>query len=74
MNWVSYTKWWTKNSENIPINGGWYKFKSGALKSVYDKFASDPKIGNCITLEIEQFILNTMENKILYMILVLKIT
>ena len=40
---VSYTKWWTKNSENIPINGGWYKFKSGALKSVYDKFASDPK-------------------------------
>ena len=40
---VSYTKWWTTNDKNIPINGGWYKFKSGTLRYVWDKFKARPE-------------------------------
>ena len=40
---VSYTKWWTTNKENIPINGGWYKFKAGSLKFVHDKYMENPE-------------------------------
>jgi hypothetical protein len=38
---VSYSKWWTTNDKNIPINGGWYKFKSGSLQYIWDKFNSN---------------------------------
>lgn len=40
---VSYTKWWNFDHDNniMMLNGGWYKFRSGALKYVYDKFISD---------------------------------
>ena len=40
---VSYEKWWTTNKENIPINGGWYKFKAGSLKFVHDKYMKNPE-------------------------------
>lgn len=40
---VSYDKWWTHNPNNTTINGGWYKFKAGTLKNVYDKYMSDPE-------------------------------
>ena len=40
---VSYQKWWTTSKENIPINGGWYKFKAGSLKFVHDKYMSNPE-------------------------------
>lgn len=39
---VSYDKWWTFAKNNIPINGGWYKFKSGSLQFLWDKYNSDP--------------------------------
>ena len=32
---VTYNSWWNKN---LPINGGWYKFKSGTLNFVWDEF------------------------------------
>lgn len=38
---VSYEKWWTVNPDGLPINGGWYKFKSGSLNFVWDKFNSN---------------------------------
>ena len=34
---VTYKGW----SDGCPINGGWYKFKSGSLQYVWDKFNSD---------------------------------
>tara|TARA_Y100000310_G_scaffold93329_1_gene90848 strand:- start:1740 stop:2504 length:765 start_codon:yes stop_codon:yes gene_type:complete len=42
---VSYSKWWTKSptTTNIPINGGWYKFKAGSLQYVWEKYNSDPE-------------------------------
>ena len=37
---ITYKNWWDKNP-NCPINGGWYKFKSGSLQYVWDKFNSN---------------------------------
>ena len=37
---VTYKNWWD-HSPKCPINGGWYKFKSGSLQYVWDKFNSD---------------------------------
>ena len=33
---VSYNKWW--NNTKLTLNGGWYKFKSGTFKYVWDEF------------------------------------
>ena len=41
---VSYESWWNRHKEKgntITINGGWYKFKSGNLQYVWDKFSSN---------------------------------
>lgn len=38
---ITYHKWW--GGEGIRINGGWYKFKSGELQSIWNKFNSDPE-------------------------------
>jgi hypothetical protein len=40
---VSYHKWWSRNENSLPINGGWYKFKAGSLQCVWDKYISDPE-------------------------------
>lgn len=37
---ITYKNWWDKNPK-CPINGGWYKFKSGSLQYVWDKFSSN---------------------------------
>tara|TARA_B110000285_G_scaffold30314_1_gene30989 strand:+ start:1207 stop:1764 length:558 start_codon:yes stop_codon:yes gene_type:complete len=37
---VTYKNWWD-HSPKCPINGGWYKFKSGSLQYVWDKFNLD---------------------------------
>ena len=37
---ITYKNWWDKNPK-CPINGGWYKFKSGSLQYVWDKFNSN---------------------------------
>ena len=34
---ITYKNW----SDGCPINGGWYKFKSGSLQYVWDKFNSN---------------------------------
>ena len=34
---VTYKNW----SDGCPINGGWYKFKSGSLQYIWDKFNSN---------------------------------
>ena len=39
---VSYHKWWSKNPNALPINGGWYKFKAGTLDVVWNTYATDP--------------------------------
>ena len=36
----TYDSWWDKN---LKINGGFYKFKSGSLKFVWDEFALNPE-------------------------------
>jgi hypothetical protein len=39
---ISYNKWWNfEEKPDIRINGGWYKFRSGDLKYIYDKFMSN---------------------------------
>ena len=44
---ISYKKWWktgdTNKGNTVKLNGGWYKFKSGSLKCVWDKFSQSPK-------------------------------
>jgi hypothetical protein len=44
---ISYKKWWkigdTDKGNIVKLNGGWYKFKSGSLKCVWDKFNQSPK-------------------------------
>ena len=37
---VTYDSWWSKD---LKINGGFYKFKSGSLKYVWDDFALNPE-------------------------------
>ena len=37
---VTYDSWWSKD---LKINGGFYKFKSGSLKFVWDEFALNPE-------------------------------
>ena len=37
---VSYDSWWDKD---LKINGSFYKFKSGRLKFVWDRFISNPE-------------------------------
>jgi hypothetical protein len=34
---ITYKNWWDKNPK-CPINGGWYKFKSGSFQYIWDKF------------------------------------
>jgi len=41
---VSYNKWWDTNPKPpVSINGGFYKFKSGSLNCVWNKFIEDPE-------------------------------
>ena len=44
---VTYRKWWKKGDPNsgntVRLNGGWYKFKSGSLKFVWEKFTKSSK-------------------------------
>ena len=44
---VTYRKWWKKGDpcegNTVKLNGGWYKFKSGSLKFVWDDFAINPE-------------------------------
>ena len=37
---ISYDSWWDKN---LKINGSFYKFKSGRLKFVWDRFIENPE-------------------------------
>jgi len=37
---VSYGQWW---DNNLKLNGGFYKFKSGSLKSIWDDFSLNPE-------------------------------
>jgi hypothetical protein len=37
---VSYGQWW---DNNLKLNGGFYKFKSGSLKKIWDDFSLNPK-------------------------------
>jgi hypothetical protein len=37
---VSYGQWWT---DKLILNGGFYKFKSGSLKSIWDDFVLNPE-------------------------------
>ena len=43
MSCKNIVKWWSKNINSLPINGGWYKFKAGSLQCVWDKYNSDPE-------------------------------
>jgi hypothetical protein len=36
----TYDSWWDKE---LKINGGFYKFRSGSLKFVWDRFAENPE-------------------------------
>jgi hypothetical protein len=41
---VSYNKWWGgKPTYNLKLNGGFYKFKSGHLKKIWDDFILAPE-------------------------------
>lgn len=43
---VSYESWWNRHKEKgntITINGGWYKFKSGAHMYLWERFIRDPE-------------------------------
>ena len=44
---VTYRKWWKKGDpcegNTVRLNGGWYKFKSGSLKFVWDEFSYSEK-------------------------------
>ena len=39
---LSANRWWINDKKGCPINGGFYKFKSTNMKSVYDRFVEDP--------------------------------
>jgi len=50
---LSYGVWWNDNTRNakekelknkniLPLNGGFYKFKSGSLKKIWDDFSLNP--------------------------------
>lgn len=38
---ISYSKWW--NDTYLSLNGGWYKFKSGSLKKIWNEFIVAPE-------------------------------
>ena len=41
---LSYKKWWGFTSDWLPLNGGFYKFKSGGkCKNLWDKFRENPE-------------------------------
>ena len=48
---VSYGVWWNsrahsnklKDNNILPLNGGFYKFKSGQFKHIWDDFALNPE-------------------------------
>lgn len=46
---VTYDVWWNKKNNPfadkviLPINGGFYKFKSGSLKFIWDEFSLNPE-------------------------------
>ena len=40
---VTYDSWWNTDYHDIPINGSFYKFKSGRLHQVWDRFISNPE-------------------------------
>ena len=44
---ISYKKWWKKGNlksgNTVELNGGWYKFKSGSLRHVWDEFSFSAK-------------------------------
>lgn len=63
---VSYQKWWDVNpTPPVTINGGWYKFRSGALNCVWNKFIENPEYWQ-LHFTIEMLcITNTMVNKTL---------
>ena len=37
---ITYGQWW--DNKGIKLNGGFYKFKSGSLKSIWDDFSLNP--------------------------------
>ena len=45
---MTYDRWWKsvyykqKGYNPVSINGGWYKFKGGSLKCIYDDFIKNP--------------------------------
>jgi hypothetical protein len=41
---LSYKKWWGFTSDWLPLNGGFYKFKSGGrCRHIWDKFLENPE-------------------------------
>ena len=40
---VSYDRWWSEPKFGLKINGGFYKFKSGECKVIWDEFIISPE-------------------------------
>ena len=40
---VSYNRWWSESKHGLKINGGFYKFKSGECKVIWDTFIRSPE-------------------------------
>tara|TARA_B100001113_G_scaffold68690_1_gene53100 strand:+ start:89 stop:835 length:747 start_codon:yes stop_codon:yes gene_type:complete len=40
---ITYDAWWNTDYHDLPINGSFYKFKSGSLNFVWDRFISNPE-------------------------------
>ena len=57
---VTYGQWW---ENKLGINGGFYKFKSGSLKFVWDDFALNPEYWQLHFYDNGTFTTNTMANK-----------
>ena len=56
---ITYGQWW---DSKLKINGGFYKFKSGSLKSIWDDFALNEYWQMHYTIMV-MYTQNTMVNK-----------
>ena len=68
---LTYDSWWNNKpnpyaeKEPLPINGGFYKFKSGSFNYIWDDFSLNPEYWQLHYYEKGDVHFNTMANKIM---------
>ncbi len=61
---LTYEAWWDRI---LKKNGGFYKFKSGTLNHIWDKFSLNPEFWQLNYYNLVLYIKNIMVNKIMFL-------